>query len=240
MRRPSSLLTKFRMFAQARRDSFALVLVLILLQIPTYITDIGLTVRDVLRESGLLTDQSADYVSGGTESGGEWVAAVIIALVIVLFVFRLTTWLRRLTFLVAILQTLDIVVVTLTLVATLNLPAQTGWRLLQDSLVVWLSVVLLFTLWYWLLDEARGSAKEQTNAQRDILFAEAGVSTPEQTEWHPRVLDYAYVAFTISTTFSPGSTLMFSRRAKALQMLHTTLTLLLFLVIAARAINILK
>jgi hypothetical protein len=240
MERPPTVLMKVRAFARDRRESFALVLVLLLLQIPTFLTDNALTLSDVLRESGVLSDENANGAAGSAETGWDRAAIIIIALIIALFVFGLTKWLRRLTFVVAIYQTINLVSVTFALAFSLGLPNQTGRRLLQDSIVVWVSIALLFTLWYWLLDEAHDERAAVKQTQQDIVFAEAGVSAQETSVWRPRVLDYAYVAFTISTTLSPGSALMFSRRAKVLQMLHTGLTLILFLVIAARAINILQ
>ncbi len=52
-------------------------------------------------------------------------------------------------------------------------------------------------------------------------------------------MDYVFLAFSTSTAFSPTDTLTLSRRAKVLQMLQASISLVLITLIIARAINIL-
>lgn len=222
-------------FLDHRRDMIALVVVLLLLQAPIYLLSNGLTINDVLRESGL-----SGGATGGssTEAGGpDWLAILIATAAVICLVLGRRVWLRWLTIIAASIQTLLVILFTLVLVATIGLKAQTGVRLLQDSVVVWVSITVLFALWYWLIESASAQEKAAGKAH-DIVFAERDLATSAESAWRPHIIDYVYLSFTISTRFSPGSAIMLSRRAKLIQMLHTILSILVLLVIAARAVGI--
>ncbi|HEY7342728.1 MAG TPA: hypothetical protein VH591_17775 [Ktedonobacterales bacterium] len=227
-------------FLDHRREFFALVVVLLLLQVPVFLLSNGLTLNDVLRESGMSSLTTDTSGSNTTEaSGPNWVAIFIAAAVVVFFVWGRSVWLRRLTIVVASFQTFVVVLFTLILVFTIGLKSQTGVRLLQDGVVVWTSIVLLFALWYWLIEGA--SAREKAAGKpHDIVFAEKDLSVAETggKPWRPHIIDYVYLAFTVSTRFSPGTAIMLSRRAKLIQMLHAILSIIVLLVIAARAVSI--
>ena len=59
-------------------------------------------------------------------------------------------------------------------------------------------------------------------------------------DWQPRFLDYLYISFTNATAFSPTDTMPLSRWAKMLMLVEAAASLVLALMVAARAINILK
>ena len=220
-------------FLEQRRGMGALVVVLLLLQVPIFLLSNALTLNDALRESGLSTDASS------TEADGpDWLAILIVAAVVVCFVLGRRVWLRWLTIVVAGFQTLLVILFTLVLVSTLGLKAQTGARLLQDAVVAWVSITLLFALWYWLIESASTQEKATAGKAHDIVFAEKDLATGAGSAWRPHIIDYVYLSFTVSTRFSPGTSIMLSRRAKLIQMLHTILSILVLLVIAARAVGV--
>ena len=67
------------------------------------------------------------------------------------------------------------------------------------------------------------------------------MTIPElSANWYPKFLDYLYVSFTNATAFSPTDTMPLSRWAKVLMMLQSAAALLLAVMVAARAVNILK
>ena len=75
--------------------------------------------------------------------------------------------------------------------------------------------------------------------RRDFLF-------PQQTlaetypDWQPLFLDYLYLSFTNATAFSPTDTMPLTRWAKMLMLVESAASLVLALMVAARAVNILK
>ena len=73
----------------------------------------------------------------------------------------------------------------------------------------------------------------------DFQFPQMG-STELAPHWHPLIFDYIYVSFTNSIAFSPTDVLPLTRRAKALMLSESTVSAVTILLVAARAVNILK
>jgi hypothetical protein len=113
--------------------------------------------------------------------------------------------------------------------------------LLRAGIHMWCLNVLVFALWFWELDNGGPAARRTAGTEgRDFLFPQQ--ATPEVTagNWQPRFLDYLYVSFTNATAFSPTDTMPLSRWAKMLMLLEAAASLVLALMVAARAINILR
>ena len=113
-----------------------------------------------------------------------------------------------------------------------------GFDLLWDAFVVWTINVLIFGVWYWLLDGRRENVDSQT--RRDFLFPQQANQLPGWHDWQPTWADYLFLAFTHSTAFSPTDTAALSRRAKFLIMIQSSLSLVTLAMIAARAINVIN
>jgi hypothetical protein len=112
--------------------------------------------------------------------------------------------------------------------------------LLRAGIHMWCLNVLVFALWFWELD-AGGPVARRTAGRigRDFLFPQQ--ATPEfAPDWEPRFLDYLYVSFTNATAFSPTDAMPLSRWAKTLMLVESAASLVLALMVAARAVNILK
>ncbi len=109
--------------------------------------------------------------------------------------------------------------------------------LLRAGIHMWCMNVLLFGLWFWQLDGGGPLARRQRVGGRDFLF-------PQETleggaAWQPQFLDYLYVAFTNSTAFSPTDAMPVSIWAKVLMMVQSAASLLVAILVVARAVNIL-
>ena len=111
--------------------------------------------------------------------------------------------------------------------------------LLIDAVLVWLMNLIVFTIWYWMLDrggpDRRGTPAEQ---RRDWLFPQDQSSVEGWEDWKPGFSDYVYAAFAYSASFGPNDTQMLSQRFKYLSMAQTMLSLMVVVMIAARAINL--
>jgi hypothetical protein len=115
-----------------------------------------------------------------------------------------------------------------------------GHELLNSSINIWVTNVIVFALWYWELD--RGGPDERLRAQHeppDFLFPQMLTPGAAPPNWSPRFLDYLYVAFTNATAFSPTDTLPLTRWAKVLMMIESLVSILAVTLVAARAVNIL-
>ncbi len=115
-----------------------------------------------------------------------------------------------------------------------------GSPLLFASILIWLTNVIVFGLWYWELD--RGGPDERSHpAHREPDFLFPQMTTPHcaDADWAPTFLDYAYVSFTNATAFSPTDTMPLTPVAKALMLVQSLASLLTIALVASRAVNIL-
>ena len=119
--------------------------------------------------------------------------------------------------------------------------AVNGQRLIFAAIQIWLTLVLVFGLWYWELD--RGGPAARTHAQPgepDFLFPQMATPELKQPNWMPGFLDYLYVSFTNATAFSPTDAMPLTALAKVLMMIESLAALTTIAMVAARAINILR
>jgi uncharacterized membrane protein len=118
----------------------------------------------------------------------------------------------------------------------------TGGQLLASGFVVLLTNVVTFAFAFWELDldgpVARAIATERKRP--DFEFPQDDNPAVAEPGWEPRFLDYAYVALTNATAFSPTDVMPLTRRAKLLMAIESTLSITTVLIVAARAVNVLK
>jgi uncharacterized membrane protein len=118
---------------------------------------------------------------------------------------------------------------------------ETGTVLLATGGAIWLTNVIAFSLWYWMLD--RGGPAEranQTGIAPAFVFAE--MVSPEfvRDDWTPEYIDYLWLAFTNATAFSPTDTMPVTHWAKMLMFLQAAISLVVAVMVIARAVNILN
>jgi hypothetical protein len=112
-----------------------------------------------------------------------------------------------------------------------------GLALLSTATFLWLGNMVVFALWYWLLDRGGPELRlHGTSMPPDLLFPAANAASPE---WTPNFIDYFFVAFNTSMAFSPTDTTPVTSRAKLIMMSQALLSLVTLVVAAARAVNIL-
>ena len=101
--------------------------------------------------------------------------------------------------------------------------------------------VIAFSLWFWLLDRG-GPAARAAGTPLAAAFAFPENATPELAppDWWPQYLDYLYLAFTNSTALSPTDTMPLTRWAKMLMLVQSSVSLVIAVMIVARAVNILN
>jgi uncharacterized membrane protein len=116
----------------------------------------------------------------------------------------------------------------------------TATVLLGRGAAIWVENVIVFSLWYWQFDRG-GPAERAAGSPVPPSFAFPEDATPELAPagWRPAYPDYLYLAYTNSTAFSPTDTLPVRRWAKLTMMIQSTLSLVIAILVLARAINIL-
>lgn len=111
--------------------------------------------------------------------------------------------------------------------------------LLLDVLLMAVANILIFSVWYWIIDPPGVEDIPRDDKPWELLFPQRGGSLPHYESWVPRYADYLFVAFTTSFAFSPTDTMPLTRRAKLLMMLQAAISVITLTGIAASAINIL-
>ena len=112
--------------------------------------------------------------------------------------------------------------------------------LLRAGIHMWCMNVLVFGLWFWQLDGG-GPIERRQEAHRepDFLFPQQASAEGSRSGWQPNFIDYLYVSYTNATAFSPTDTMPLSQWAKVLMIVQSVASLLLAIMVVARAVNIL-
>jgi len=146
---------------------------------------------------------------------------------------------RVLTFLLLGCITIALIIGVILLVSSLpNRTESQAARLLRTAVLLWLSNILVFALWYWEIDGGGSYARHLKGYKAaDFLF-------PQQVDgntqgWVPNFIDYLFLSFTGATALSPTDTYPLSRPAKGLMMIEALIALLILSVLIGRAVNIL-
>jgi hypothetical protein len=113
--------------------------------------------------------------------------------------------------------------------------------LLRSALALWVANILVFALWYWILDAGGPLKRERAQGRwhSSFLFPQMLTQEGGDPSWSPHFMDYLFLAFNTSTAFSPTDTAVLSRWAKAGTMLQSLISLAIVVLLAARAVNIL-
>ena len=115
-----------------------------------------------------------------------------------------------------------------------------GPVLLATGGALWVTNVIAFSLWYWLLDRGGPAARALGEpAPPALAFPENATPDLAPASWWPQYPDYLYLAFTNSTALSPTDTLPVRRWAKMVMLVQSSISLVIAIMIVARAVNIL-
>jgi uncharacterized membrane protein len=115
-----------------------------------------------------------------------------------------------------------------------------GLELIYAAVLIWLTNVIIFGLWYWELDRGGpGMRCAPEHREPDFLFPQMINPNTAPSGWTPQFFDYLYVSFTNATAFSPTDTMPLTEMAKSLMLVQSLASLLIVALVAARAVNIL-
>jgi hypothetical protein len=171
-----------------------------------------------------------------------------IALLIILIVGdpgridRRNPWLQRVTIALIVVMTVGNTLAAVALITDLLAFTRgvTAYLLLGRGATIWVTNIIVFSLWYWELD--RGGPAERaarSGIAPSFLFAEADTPRAVAEDWIPTYPDYLFLAFTTATAFSPTDTLPVRHWAKMTMMLESVISLVTGILVLARAVNIL-
>jgi len=181
----------------------------------------------------------------------RWLFLVVVAVLLVILIVgdpgridRDKPWLRWLT--TALIGVITLVnaaaavrlVVSIVDVAPFTTDAKV---LLASGGAIWLTNVIAFGLWYWVLDRGGPAARAQgTGSPPALVFPEMHNEEHVGADWMPMYVDYFHFSFATATAFSPTDVSAIRPWMKLLLMTEEAISLIVALLVVARAVNILK
>jgi uncharacterized membrane protein len=87
---------------------------------------------------------------------------------------------------------------------------------------------------------ARSAAVSRIRRRVISSFPQDENPTLAEPDWHPRLPDYAYISFTNAIAFSPTDAMLLTRRVKMMMLAESAISATTVLLVAARAVNILR
>jgi hypothetical protein len=152
------------------------------------------------------------------------------------------SWLRRLS--IALVLSLVVVAVSSTAVLISDLirgatVAQSAGPLLTSGALIWLGNCLVFGLLYWLLDSGGPLARYRGEHQYpDFAFSQQMSPELAPPGWRPQFVDYLILGLTTSMAFSPTDVMPMVLWAKLTMALQSLISLMVFGLVIARAVNV--
>jgi hypothetical protein len=132
------------------------------------------------------------------------------------------------------------------LVVTLASHKQAPLRLLRSGAELWLTNVLVFSLWYWRLDGGGPNVRDKHPefGSRSFVFPQMQIEKSEREQfgvehWRPGFVDYLFIAFTQSSIFGPTDAPLLARRAKLLTVVQIFISMSIVILLIARAVGVL-
>jgi hypothetical protein len=119
---------------------------------------------------------------------------------------------------------------------------QQAGQLLITGGCIWLTNIVVFSLWYWEFDRG-GPVARMLNADNrypDFQFVQMALPPAlVPPDWEPAFVDYLYLAFTNAAAFSPTDVMPLSRWAKVAMTAQALISIITVVLVVSRAVNIL-
>jgi hypothetical protein len=139
-----------------------------------------------------------------------------------------------------ILSTLDLLLNIATITAGIHSFKIGSYYLLLVAFGLYCSLNLIFLFWYWFIDYP-GQVRHLGQPEHlcEIIFPREAVRA--DARWLPELLDYLYFTVITSNTLgAPENHSPVGARVKLIQLLHSSLMLVLLVIVISRAVNTLS
>jgi hypothetical protein len=132
------------------------------------------------------------------------------------------------------------------LISKLASHKQAPLQLLRSGAELWLTNVLVFSLWYWRLDGGGPNLRDQHPefGSRSFVFPQMQIEKSERERfgvehWRPGFVDYLFISFTQSSTFGPTDAPLLARWVKLLTIVQIFISLSIVVLLISRAVGVL-
>lgn len=180
-------------------------------------------VSDILSKSGVLTEK-ASSIAASLEYAGDWVLAFLALICLIAIVRSIRHMIVPMVAVYLSFAVVHYIVNVAGVLLTAELHHGEPLTQLWDVVVVYFMGVFIFTAWYWFLDKITPGG----------VFLLPAVSGEKCTR---TMIDYLFISFNVSSTFGPTTETPTTSAAKVLMMFQVCSSLLVLMVLLARAIN---
>jgi uncharacterized membrane protein len=143
--------------------------------------------------------------------------------------------------LVAVITAANVVALVALIASLLSAEEKSGGELLLKGATIWGTNVITFGLLFWEFDRGGPIRRREPHPPpRDFQFPQDENPRLAEPDWYPRLADYVYVSFTNAIAFSPTDAMPLTRRVKMMMLVESAISATTVLLVAARAVNILR
>lgn len=121
-----------------------------------------------------------------------------------------------------------------------NHEAVDGTQLLLNTITIYITNIFMFALGYWEMDGGGPDRRATGRTREDFLFTQMAHPRYAESGWLPGFTDYLYLSATNVTNFASADTVPISHRAKMLMMIQSLTSVVIVVLVAARAVSILQ
>jgi hypothetical protein len=181
----------------------------------------------------------------------KWLFLVLVAVLLTALIIgdpgridRDRPWLRNLTsVLIGLISVANADAAVRLVVGIINVSTftQNAKILLASGAAIWLSNIIAFALWYWNLDRGGPAARAAgSGSSPALIFPEMLHPQHVGDGWYPKFVDYFHFSFATAAAFSPTDVSAVKTWAKLMMMAESAISLVVGILVVARAVNILK
>lgn len=113
-----------------------------------------------------------------------------------------------------------------------------GYNLLASALAIFLTNIIVFSLWYWEIDSPGLSGNRWSKHDKDFQFTQQD-NEREFPNWRPTFADYLYVSLTNAINFASADARPLTHQAKTLMGVQALVSVSTIALIIARSVSIL-
>ena len=113
-----------------------------------------------------------------------------------------------------------------------------GTELLASAIVIFITNIIVFSLWYWEIDSPGFTRSRWSKNDKDFHFTQQSMQQ-DFPRWRAEFLDYTYLSLTNGINFAPADAKPMTHGAKMLMGLQALVSVFTLALVIARSVSIL-
>jgi uncharacterized membrane protein len=116
--------------------------------------------------------------------------------------------------------------------------AISGPELLASAIAIFMTNIIVYSLWYWEIDSPGLTRKHWTKSDQDFQFTQQDLKQ-DYPNWRPEFLDYLYLSVTNAINFASADARPITHAAKLLMGSQALVSVFTLALVIARSVSIL-